>query len=347
MGAGDMLRQLDQRFLPRLSRALIRLSEGQTRWGALVWAAVLSVAAVLGTAVWTADQETMGGRTAGDVTRVGVSEGDSIPSYLRSASKELEVLAASPPASGETFALVSLATYLAPQRVSPILGDLAVLEVFARVPLPGRQTQIVRIVTRRVPADIMAGMRLVAEGKERQAAEYRGRRNALLEDSDAEGELRQFYDSGAEVAAAEATAYRSYCSCLYAAVVRAAPAVLRALAARPGVRGVDPAPEVRSLDEAVFSPPLPEQADTVPPPADANLPPAVPGFEVEVPALTGSPVPESPIPTATAAPATGPEPTPSQRVSDIPPLEAPASDHSPESMDSVAGVGASSSAAGL
>ncbi|MBM0239561.1 hypothetical protein JNW88_24810, partial [Micromonospora sp. ATA32] len=39
------------------------------------------------------------------------------------------------------------------------------------------------------------------------------------------------------------------------------PAVLRRVAARAGVRAVDPAPEVRRLDRAVFTPPLPEQDD--------------------------------------------------------------------------------------
>jgi hypothetical protein len=78
------------------------------------------------------------------------------------------------------------------------------------------------------------------------------------------------YASGAEVATAEAAAYRRHCSCVYAAVVHAAPAALRALADRPEVRVVDPAPEIRRLDRTVFLPPLPDQVTRAEPPADGG-----------------------------------------------------------------------------
>ncbi|MDG4805295.1 hypothetical protein O7634_00800 [Micromonospora sp. WMMD1120] len=271
MRAGDLLRQLDQRLLPRLSRTVARLGDRSARSGVLTWAAVLSAAAVLGTAVWAVDDTPVGDRTVGEVTRVGVSEGDSVPGYLRSAAADLAALHASAQtAEGTTYALVTLDTYLPPQRLAQVLGDVPVSTVFGRVPLPGRQTEIVKIPALRVPDDVLAGMARVATRKDDEAADYRARAAAVRGADAGERELRERYLGGAEVAAAEAAAYRLGCSCVYAAVVRATPVVLRGVATRPDVRAVDPAPEVYRLDRTVFTPPLPEQRDVVRPPADTG-----------------------------------------------------------------------------
>ncbi|MBM0278892.1 hypothetical protein [Micromonospora tarensis] len=269
MRAGNLLRQLDQRLLPPLTRAVARLGDRSARSGVLSWAAVLSAAAVLGTAVWAVDDTPVGDRTVGEVTRVGVTDGDSVPGYLRSAAADLAALQASAPtAEGTTYALVTLDAYLPPQRLAAVLGDVPVSTVFGRVPLPGRQTEIVKIPALRVPDDVLAGMEQVAARKDTEAADYRARAAAVDGNGGGEQELRERYTSGAEVAAAEAAAYRTGCSCVYAAVVRATPVALRGVATRPDVRAVDPAPEVYRLDRTVFTPPLPEQHDVVRPPAD-------------------------------------------------------------------------------
>ncbi|MET8307690.1 hypothetical protein [Micromonospora sp. NPDC005173] len=271
MRAGDLLRQLDQRLLPPLTRAVGRLNDRSARFGVLTWAALLSTAAVLGTAVWAADDTPVGDRTVGEVTRVGVVDGDSVPGYLRSAAADLAALPTAAPATGDgTYALVTLGAYLPPQRLAAVLGDVPVSTVFGRVPLPGRQTEIVKIPALRVPDDVVAGMEQVAVRKDTEAADYRARAAAVSGDGAAERELREGYASGADVAAAEAAAYRTGCACVYAAVVRATPGVLRGVAARPDVRAVDPAPEVYRLDRTVFTPPLPEQHDVVRPPADSG-----------------------------------------------------------------------------
>ncbi|MGC1215723.1 MAG: hypothetical protein WA890_31255 [Micromonospora sp.] len=245
---------------------------GPSRSGLLTWAALLGAAAVLLATVWVDRREPVGDRTVGEVTRVGVATGDPIPAYLRASADELARLTgSSPPATGDgTWALVSFSTYLTPQRVASALGGVPVSAVIARVPLPGRQTEIVRIAAMRVPDDVVAGMGEVAARKDREAADYRARAAAPTAAADAE--LRRVYDTGAQVSAQEAAAYRAGCACVYAAVVRGAPPALRALAARPGVRAVDPAPEVRRLDRTVFTPPLPEQRDVVRPPSDDGLP---------------------------------------------------------------------------
>ncbi|MCM0677809.1 hypothetical protein NCC78_24475 [Micromonospora phytophila] len=295
MRAGDLLRQLDQRLLPHLAGTVTRWATAPARLRVLTSAALLSAAAVVLTAVWATDDRPAGDRTVGEVTRVGVAYGESIPGYVRAAAADLAALptVAPVPADG-TYALVSLSSYLTPQRAAAVFGDVGVAEVFARVPLPDRQTEIVRLPAQRLPGDLVAGMAELAARKDREAADYRARAAEVTGGGQTERELRQVYDSGAQVATAEAAAYRSGCACLYAAVVRAEPAALRGVAARSGVRAVDPAPEVHRLDRTVFTPPLPEQREVASPPVDAGL---TPRSESGTP-VRGSPGVPSPTPGA-------------------------------------------------
>lgn len=233
----------------------------RSRSAALTWVALACALVVLVVAVVQRRDRPVSDRTVGEVTRVGVTDGASIPAYLRAAGDELARLDAP-----DGYALVSFGDYLTPARAAASLDGTRVSAVVARVPLPGRQTEIVRIAALRLPQDVVAGMAGVATRKDREAADYRSRAAATTADP----ELRRVYDSGAEVAAREAQAYRTGCACVYAAVVSAAPDALRALAGRPGVRVVDPAPEVTRLDRTVFTPPLPEQRDVVRPPADTG-----------------------------------------------------------------------------
>ena len=294
MRAGDLLRQLDQRLLRRLAGAATRLGAGRARHRVLTSAALVSCAAVLLTAVWAGGDRPTGDRTVGEVTRVGVAEGDSIPGYVRAAAADLAALPTAAPGSGDgTYALVSLSSYLTPQRAAAVLGDVPVATVFGRVPLADRQTEIVRIPAQRLPDDLVAQMADLAARKDREAADHRARAAALTGGGHQERELRQVYASGAEVAEAEAEAYRSGCACVYAAVVRAGPVALRGVAARSGVRAVDPAPEVSRLDRTVFTPPLPEQREVVRPPADGGLSPE----PASVSRDRGSPGASTPSPT--------------------------------------------------
>jgi hypothetical protein len=329
--AGDLLRRLDRRLLPPLIRGMARLGQGPLRLRVLTTAALLSSLAVLVTAVWAADRGPGGGDlTVGDVTRVGVTEGQSIPGYVATSRSELAALVAAPAdePAGETYALVTLAAYLAPDRLAPIIGDVSVSEVFGRVPRPQTQTELVHIPAMRIPDDVLAGMRQVAERKDREAADYRDRAAALPPDADQE--LRRLYDTGAQVALDEATAYRSGCACIYAAIVRSTPAALERIAVRPGVRAVDPAPEVQRLDRAVFTPPLPEQHDVARPPADTGLrPPAETGLPTPTAGVTGEP-------TATPAPNFSSPPVAS------PVLESPSASVSPPTSDPASAAPATS-----
>ncbi|QLQ37009.1 hypothetical protein [Micromonospora robiginosa] len=224
----------------------------------LSWLALGCALVVLLVAVAQRRDEPVGDRTVGEVTRVGVADGASVPAYLGAAADELARLDAP-----DGWALVSFGDYLTPAGVATTLAGAPVSAVLARVPLPGRQTEIVRIAALRLPDDVVGGMAEVAGRKDREAADYRAR-------AAADAGLRRRYDTDASVAAREAAGYRAGCACVYAAVVRGAPDALRALAGRAGVRAVDPAPEVTRLDRAVFTPPLPEQRDVARPPADTG-----------------------------------------------------------------------------
>ncbi len=333
MRAGDLLRQLDQRLLPRLATVLTRLDQKTARASLLSWVAVLSCAAVLFTAVFATGGPPLPDRTVGEVTRVGIADGDSIPSYERTAAADLAGLARSASLAEGTYALVSLSEYVTPQSLAAVVGDVGVSFVFGRVPLPDRQTEIVRIPAQRLPDDVTAGMADLAARKAREAADYRSRAAALVGGDPQERELRQLYVSGARLAEREAAAYRTGCACVYAVVVRAEPAVLRGVAARPGVRVVDPAPEVRRLERTVFTPPLPEQRDVARPPIDRDLLPSTspsatspaPSPEApenrvpQTPEVTDSspaPVPSRPAPTS-AAPSAAPTSTDSLQDGDV------------------------------
>ncbi|GAA1895899.1 hypothetical protein [Asanoa iriomotensis] len=295
----DLLRRIDDAVIPPLGRLLDRLRRPTGHTGLLTVVSLVSVTAVLATAVWVAERPGSGDPPAGEVVRVGVPEGASVPSYLAESRRELDALSAEASGKGPPYALVMFAAYLAPDRLPTVLDGAPVSEVFIRAPLPGMQTQIARMPVRRVPEDVVAGMLRFADRKEREAREYQ-ERAAEVVGTPEEADLRPVYETAARVAIAEATAYRANCSCVYAAVLRAAAPDLKRLAARPGVRAVDPAPEVRTLDRAVFLPPLP-------------------GPDPE-PTSVVEPTPTPPAPTPTAEPTpTGEEAAPTT----APPTAAP------------------------
>ena len=317
MRVAELMRRLDSRVLPPLARALARVGQGRGHTHVLTGVALFCATAVLLTAVWAAELRPPGDEAGAAIVAVGVRAGDSADGYEQQARAELQQITAGASGPAQPYALVSFGAYLAPDRLRVVLHGSTVSEIFARVPLREMKTQIVRIPAQRIPEDVVAGMELFAERKVREAAAYQEKGAQTFNQAEREG-----YDTLAAAALAEATAYRSQCSCVYAAVVRAAPAALGELAERPGVRSVDPAPEVRRLDHAVFRPPLPEQVGGTPfaePGAQSNpasaAAPATPAPAVE-PAPTAAPsTPAPPLETAAtpepSAPPASPDPEPS------------------------------------
>jgi hypothetical protein len=253
--------------------------------------AAVAVAALSLGVLWTARHDDGAPAPGGpvDLVEVGVVQGQSVDAYLRAARHELGVLTdPSAPPAGDTWALVSLTGYVPPGRLPALLAGSGVAQVYARVPVPMVRTQVVRIPVYRLPGDVTAGMTAAAVRRDQERAEYLELSDRLKGDGRNEQRTRRAYGAAAATAAAEATAYRSGCACVFAAVIRAAPAGLRQIADRPGVRVVDPAPEVRSLDNTEFRAPLPEQSGTVP----------------DEPSQTSTPVPT--VPSGIASPAAAP-----------------------------------------
>ena len=196
--------------------------------------------------------------TVGNVPRVGPVDGERVDDYLRRSRAELAALA---PDQGPIWALVGFTGYQRPAGLAPLLAGYQVGRVLARVPLPDVQTQLVTLVVTTLSTDVPVGMRRVAMAKERAAA-------SLAATAGTSGELAGVDASDAAVDRREAAAYRQLCGCLYAAVVRADQAHLRALSGRAGIRVIAPAPEVTRLDRATFVPLLPEQSEIVGPPGN-------------------------------------------------------------------------------
>ncbi|WP_067498157.1 hypothetical protein [Actinoplanes sp. TFC3] len=258
------------RMMPPLVRGRPRVGGGPLRLRVMTGLALASAAALLLTVVLITDRGPEMESPAGDVVRVGVVDGQSVSGYLRSSQGELGAMF---PSAGDTWALVSLTSYYAPDKLGAVLGDAPVAQVYARAPLPGVRTQVVRIPVYRMPQDVVAGMLNAALARDQEQADYRKLGGELGESAN-DIRLRRAYENAAQTAAAEAAAFRAHCACVFAAVVRAAPAALDRIANRAEVRVVDPAPEVRQLDRTEFRPVLPEQrpSTTVAPETPTPLP---------------------------------------------------------------------------
>lgn len=285
------------RMLPPLTRGLARIGTAPSRLRIVTGLTAAAAVALLITVVWAADHGPPPERPGGDVVRVGVVEGQSVAGYLRSSRDELAGLlpASGTPTAGETWALVSLRDYLAPDKLQVALDGAAVAEVYARAPLPGVRTQVVKIGVYRLSQDVVAGMLNAALVRDQEQADYRKLSAELKDDGVNELRLRRAYDSAAQTAAAEAAAFRAHCACLFAAVVRSAPATLEMLAGRAEVRVVDPAPEVRRLDRTEFRPVLPEQTTTVPDDEESDAP------SVPLRSRSVAPARPAPLPSSTGA----------------------------------------------
>ncbi|GIF11939.1 hypothetical protein [Actinoplanes teichomyceticus] len=262
----------------RLRAVLVRFGSGAVRPPIMTGVALAAVAALALAVVWAGRSGVPTGEEPGDVVRVGVVEGQTVDGYLNSSRRELAMLtAASGPPAGDTWALVSLSGYETPGRLPALLAGAAVTQVYARVPLPDARTQVSLIPVYRWPGDVPAGMLDAAVVRDREQADYLRLERGLTGDTRRERSLRETYGKAARIAAREAAAYRAGCACVFAAVVRASPSALDGIASRPGVRAVDPAPEVRGLDRTEFRPPLPEERGTVSAePSAAPVPTTVP-----------------------------------------------------------------------
>ena len=161
MGLIEALSRLDSAVLPRLARGLVRIRavSGRTRIRPLTAVALMLVLAVAATAIWRLGEPPArpGG---GPHFRVGVPAGMLISEYAAANKIELQRLTTGEDAARPVFALVSLRAYLDPDGIAALLTTLEpppqTIWAYARVPIPRRQTEFVRLAADRLPADLIA-----------------------------------------------------------------------------------------------------------------------------------------------------------------------------------------------
>jgi hypothetical protein len=290
MGLIRALTRLDAVVLPRLGRGARRINR-YLRQGLRGPLTLIAAGLVMLVALVVITQSVGHSRAADQPDRsmrVGVAVGDWIPDYVAASRARLDNLLASQPGV-PVYAFVSFKEYLTPDQVAELVragaateastgGQLSTISAKARVPIQ-YQTEIVDLSADRIPDDLTASMGIVAARKEAEAAGYTQRAA-----TDPTGP----WLTDAQVDIAEAQHYRDRCACIYGLVVRGVPAVLERVAALPGTRAVDPAPQVTDPSVVTFMPPLPEQHERAvsPPdgPTSTPVPPSAP---------TSSPAPSS------------------------------------------------------
>lgn len=262
----DRLRRVDDRLIPPIASALLRLGRGARRLRVIRAAAIVLAVALVLVAVFLVNRTPRTVRAAGAVAGMGVPVGGSIPAYVAHSKSELLRLVAGQAGQATTvYGLVSLSAYRTPSQLAPLIGgsDVQVVAVFVHV-RSGLPTRTYQIPTAAVPGDVLRGMSATAAQVQRDLAVVRARDQALAGSSETDRAVRAQYRVDEQVDMLEATQYRSSCACVFAVLVYASPATLARLAGVAGVRAVEAAPP--GTVPGTFQPPLPEQSGVASPP---------------------------------------------------------------------------------
>lgn len=183
--------------------------------------------------------------------RVGPEQGEEVADYLARARATLDRTDDAP-----RWALVSFTDHLPAERVQALAAEVRVARVLEHVPLDRVQTPIVAIPVPDSPGAVTGAAAAAAD---------------ILRDRLDRQPLDQRAAAVHEVAALR---LRAGCACTAGLVVRAAPAALRELAARSGIRAVEALPADTVADRFAVTPLLPGTEGTVrPEPDDGQVPP--------------------------------------------------------------------------
>jgi hypothetical protein len=276
------LRSLDDRFLPvaatRARRAARVLERAGTR-GRGVADAVMRVLrerpvisgvlllAIVGAIVATAVTEHR--PTSTSTTRsvrfadVGPSAGVRAEDYVAATHRRLDRLSAGD--GRETYAVVDFSGYVTVATAGQAVNGMGVFRAYFRAVVPGVQTQPHTALVRSM-SEVASSIASTATVERSAAESFQKLAGAIPTRTSIEKQVRDTYARQAQIAAVEGRALTPTCACVYALVVHGTVADLKALARRPGVRVVDPAPAGIPLEGLAVVPLLPEITGAMPVP---------------------------------------------------------------------------------
>lgn len=187
---------------------------------------------------------------------LGPESGELVATYLRTAAADLDH------ATGEAprWALLTPTEPLTPAAAAALAGGTRTSRVLLRVPVTRVQTPLVAVEV----ADQHGAAALEAEilGAQARAG------STLARAADTET------GRPARVDAVASARLRGGCACVVGVLLRGSPVALRAVAARPHARSVQPASAGAAYGRLAVSPLLPQQTRTVSPGADDGAVPA-------------------------------------------------------------------------
>ena len=194
---------------------------------------------------------------------VGPAPGSSVPDYI---ARRKAALAAAADPGAPLAAVVSFTTYRKAQDAAGLVPGATIAQVLVHAPVAGRPT-----LTGVVRFDVLAQALTTAEHALRHEADENDQLAATTTPTTPDL-AAQAHEDRAEAASerTQATAYAQG-GCVYALVVSAPLATLRALAAAPGVRLVDIAAPHATADKIEPVGLYPDDAATVSTPAPVDL----------------------------------------------------------------------------
>lgn len=260
------LRDLDDRFASSGPLGLVR---DVPQLGLLVVVVVF----LSGVLVARSNDEAQSSRLRGDAgapVMLGPPVGSGIEEYF-TAVRERTAAVADSDAKGRFVALVSLSDERTPAQAQQLVvqNDLAVRRIYLRAPDGGELSEVLPVDT--PSEDVVGAARQAYEQTARRKRDEQRELISLAQSieptTDEEAGFKTFYEQAARTAEAEAAAYGSGCTCVFALVVQAPAARLAALTTMPGVRGVELAPRGAKLSDLEVLPLPPDATGVVEPPA--------------------------------------------------------------------------------
>jgi len=199
------------------------------------------------------------------VSALGPAPGTSVTSYADHASADLARFADTAHGRGG-YAIVDLRHYLEPAQAQQVFAGVQVVRAYVHVAVPRLPTQVHAIPLEGTFRAISDGMQASGRLASATAKTFHVLVSQLTGTSTSSRQLRARYALQEQASSYEGERLQRpvTCGCVFAVVVHASLDQLRALAAAPQVRVVDPAEPTATIDALTIFPLEPEITTTVP-----------------------------------------------------------------------------------